>query len=102
MPEGMLVAFLVCAGVIDIPSANCRFQVKEILPESSMYSQLLDFERRLDATLMRKRMDMHELMRRPPQVKIKRYVTAGHCQSVASMFARLSMLPCHDFGSAKE
>ena len=45
-------------------------QVKEVLPESAEYSQLLEFEKRLDAALMRKRMDVQDfVMRKPTKTK---------------------------------
>lgn len=34
------------------------FQVRDLVPESQAYMDLLAFERKLDATIMRKRLDI--------------------------------------------
>ncbi len=38
------------------------------MPESAQLSQLLDMERRLDMLLERKRIDIHDVFRKPPRV----------------------------------
>lgn len=45
-------------------------KVRELVPESQSYMDLLAFERKLDATIMRKRLDIQEALKRP--IKIKR------------------------------
>ncbi|KAI1309507.1 SWI SNF, matrix associated, actin dependent regulator of chromatin, sub d, member 1 [Mortierella claussenii] len=45
-------------------------KIEAIIPESKLYSELLDFEKKLDATIMRKRLDLQETLNKP--VKIKR------------------------------
>ena len=38
--------------------------VRELVPESQSYMDLLTFERKLDATIMRKRLDIQEALKR--------------------------------------
>ncbi|KAF9910094.1 SWI SNF, matrix associated, actin dependent regulator of chromatin, sub d, member 1 [Lobosporangium transversale] len=45
-------------------------KIEAIVPESKLYSELLQFEKKLDATIMRKRLDLQETLNKP--VKIKR------------------------------
>ncbi|KAG0004398.1 SWI SNF, matrix associated, actin dependent regulator of chromatin, sub d, member 1 [Modicella reniformis] len=45
-------------------------QIEAIVPESKLYRELLDFEKKLDATIMRKRLDLQETLNKT--VKIKR------------------------------
>lgn len=42
-----------------------------MVPESQAYMDLLAFERKLDATIMRKRLDIQEALKRPMKVKVK-------------------------------
>lgn len=44
-------------------------QVRDLVPESQAYMDLLAFERKLDATIMRKRMDIQEALKRPIKVQ---------------------------------
>lgn len=46
----------------------CYCQVRDLVPESQAYMDLLAFERKLDATIMRKRMDIQEALKRPMKV----------------------------------
>nr|QQP23413.1 SWI/SNF-related matrix-associated actin-dependent regulator [Sedum alfredii] len=41
-------------------------RVAAILPESALYTQLLEFESRVDAALMRKKVDIQEALKNPP------------------------------------
>ncbi|KAF9433885.1 SWI SNF, matrix associated, actin dependent regulator of chromatin, sub d, member 1 [Entomortierella beljakovae] len=45
-------------------------KIEAIVPESKLYTELQDFEKKLDATIMRKRLDLQETLNKP--VKIKR------------------------------
>jgi SWI/SNF-related matrix-associated actin-dependent regulator of chromatin subfamily D len=45
-------------------------KVRDLVPDSQSYMDLLAFERKLDATIMRKRLDIQEALKRP--IKIKR------------------------------
>lgn len=45
-------------------------QIRELVPESQAYMDLLAFERKLDQTIMRKRLDIQEALKRPIKVCI--------------------------------
>ncbi|CAK8683494.1 unnamed protein product [Clavelina lepadiformis] len=45
--------------------------VRDLVPESQAYMDLLSFERKLDSTIMRKRLDIQEALKRPVKVKRK-------------------------------
>lgn len=45
--------------------------MRDLVPESQAYMDLLAFERKLDATIMRKRLDIQEALKRPLKVKKK-------------------------------
>ncbi|KAJ6374493.1 hypothetical protein OIU78_030076 [Salix suchowensis] len=40
-----------------------------VLPESAIYTQLLEFEARMDAAMARKKMDIQESLKNPPRVR---------------------------------
>jgi SWI/SNF-related matrix-associated actin-dependent regulator of chromatin subfamily D len=44
-------------------------KVASLLPESAIYTQLLEFETRVDAALARKKLDIQEAVRSPPPVQ---------------------------------
>lgn len=44
-------------------------RVAPILPESALYTQLIEFECRVDAALMRKKIDIQEALKNPPSVQ---------------------------------
>ena len=46
-------------------------KVRELVPESQAYMDLLSFERKLDSTIMRKRLDIQEALKRPMKQKRK-------------------------------
>merc|ERR1712050_562425 len=46
-------------------------KVREFVPESQAYMDLLAFERKLDSTIMRKRLDIQEALKRPMKQKKK-------------------------------
>lgn len=46
-------------------------QIRELVPESQAYMDLLAFERKLDQTIMRKRVDIQEALKRPMKVTTK-------------------------------
>merc|ERR1712202_96365 len=46
-------------------------KVRELVPESQAFMDLLAFERKLDSTIMRKRLDIQEALKRPQKVKRK-------------------------------
>ena len=45
-------------------------RIRDLVPESQAYMDLLAFERKLDATIMRKRLDIQEALKRPMKVCI--------------------------------
>ena len=45
--------------------------MRELVPDSQSYMDLLAFERKLDATIMRKRLDIQETLKRPVKIKKK-------------------------------
>ena len=50
---------------------HCPNKVRELVPESQAYMDLLAFERKLDSTIMRKRLDIQEALKRPMKQKRK-------------------------------
>lgn len=51
-----------------VPTLLLLFQIRELVPESQAYMDLLAFERKLDQTIMRKRVDIQEALKRPMKV----------------------------------
>ncbi|KAG0372278.1 SWI/SNF complex component snf12 [Mortierella sp. AD032] len=43
--------------------------IEVIVPESKLYTELLEFEKKLDATIMRKRLDLQETLNKPVKTK---------------------------------
>ncbi|KAF8377993.1 hypothetical protein HHK36_029326 [Tetracentron sinense] len=52
-----------------LPEKQLPDRVAALLPESALYTQLLEFEARLDASLARKKVDIQESLRNPPCVQ---------------------------------
>lgn len=50
------------------------FQIRELVPESQAYMDLLAFERKLDQTIMRKRVDIQEALKRPMKVCCEKFI----------------------------
>ncbi|XP_029448434.1 SWI/SNF-related matrix-associated actin-dependent regulator of chromatin subfamily D member 3-like [Rhinatrema bivittatum] len=48
-------------------------RIRELVPESQAYMDLLAFERKLDQTIMRKRVDIQEALKRPMKVQNLNY-----------------------------
>ena len=57
-------------------------QVRDLVPESQAYMDLLAFERKLDATITRKRLDIQEALKRPMKVCIRPHVWINNFFSV--------------------
>ncbi|GCC42322.1 hypothetical protein chiPu_0026144, partial [Chiloscyllium punctatum] len=51
--------------------------IRELVPESQAYMDLLAFERKLDQTIMRKRVDIQEALKRPIKVQPGKW---GRCR----------------------
>lgn len=49
-----------------LPDKQLPDRVAALLPESALYTQLLEFEARVDAALMRKKIDIQESLKNPP------------------------------------
>jgi hypothetical protein len=43
-------------------------QLERTVPESALFTRLVDFEKRLDAVIMRKRYDIQDALRKPAKV----------------------------------
>ncbi|KAI4375384.1 hypothetical protein MLD38_013262 [Melastoma candidum] len=52
-----------------VPDRQGTDRVAAILPESALYTQLLEFEARVDSALMRKKMDIQEALKSPPLIQ---------------------------------
>ncbi|KDP38218.1 hypothetical protein JCGZ_04861 [Jatropha curcas] len=52
-----------------LPEKQLQDRVAAILPESALYTQLLEFEARVDAALVRKKVDIQEALKNPPCVQ---------------------------------
>ncbi|XP_011015892.1 PREDICTED: SWI/SNF complex component SNF12 homolog [Populus euphratica] len=52
-----------------LPEKQLQDRVAAILPESALYTQLLEFEARVDAALARKKVDIQEAVKSPPCVQ---------------------------------
>lgn len=53
------------------PEKQIPEKVAALLPESALYTQLLEFEGRVDAALARKKVDIQESVKNPPRVQKK-------------------------------
>ncbi|OZC09459.1 hypothetical protein X798_03416 [Onchocerca flexuosa] len=53
-------------------------QVRELVPESQAYMDLLAFEQKLDATITRKKLDIQEALKRPIKVKRRLRIYISH------------------------
>ncbi|KAK0590649.1 hypothetical protein LWI29_029967 [Acer saccharum] len=52
-----------------LPEKQLQDRVAAILPESALYTQLLEFETRVDAAMSRKKVDIQEALKNPPCVQ---------------------------------
>ncbi|XP_075474139.1 SWI/SNF complex component SNF12 homolog isoform X1 [Primulina tabacum] len=52
-----------------LPEKQLQERVAAILPESALYTQLLEFESRVDAALTRKKIDIQEALKTPPCIQ---------------------------------
>ncbi|KAK9109507.1 hypothetical protein Sjap_017567 [Stephania japonica] len=52
-----------------LPEKQLPDRVAALLPESALYTQLLEFEARVDAALARKKMDIQESLKNPPCIQ---------------------------------
>lgn len=59
-------------------STSQFFKVRELVPESQAYMDLLAFEQKLDATITRKKLDIQEALKRPIKVKRRLRIYISH------------------------
>ncbi|KAK4778996.1 hypothetical protein SAY86_006524 [Trapa natans] len=52
-----------------LPDKQLQERVAALLPESALYTQLLEFEARTDSALARKKVDIQEALKNPPTVQ---------------------------------
>ncbi|XP_027358192.1 SWI/SNF complex component SNF12 homolog isoform X2 [Abrus precatorius] len=52
-----------------LPEKQLQDKVAAILPESALYTQLLEFESRVDSALARKKIDIQEALKNPPSIQ---------------------------------
>ncbi|CAA7031433.1 unnamed protein product [Microthlaspi erraticum] len=52
-----------------LPEKSLQERVAAILPESALYTQLLEFESRVDSALTRKKVDIQEALKNPPCIQ---------------------------------
>lgn len=69
-------------------------QVRDLVPESQAYMDLLAFERKLDATITRKRLEIQEMLRRPLKEKRKLRVFIAHHFFTAELESGVSGCLC--------
>jgi len=53
-------------------------KVRDLVPESQAYMDLLSFEQKLDATIIRKRLDIQEALKKPQKIKRKLRIFISH------------------------
>ena len=58
----------VCASAHPSVALYAFGQIRDLVPESRAYMDLLAFEQKLDATIMRKRLEIQEGMKKPIKV----------------------------------
>lgn len=69
-PQKMKTTYCSCDGLQSLTSDHLpSVQIRELVPESQAYMDLLAFERKLDQTIMRKRVDIQEALKRPMKVR---------------------------------
>jgi len=62
------------------------FKVRDMVPESQAYMDLLSFEKQLDSTIMRKKLEIQEAMKRPLKVSGCNICSSIHvCACVSSL-----------------
>jgi SWI/SNF-related matrix-associated actin-dependent regulator of chromatin subfamily D len=52
-----------------LPEKQLQERVASLLPESALYTQLLEFESRIDAALARKKADLQDAIKKPPCIQ---------------------------------
>ncbi|XP_050233665.1 SWI/SNF complex component SNF12 homolog [Mercurialis annua] len=70
-----------------LPEKQLQDRVAAILPESALYTQLLEFEARVDSALNRKKVDIQEALKNPPCVQktLRIYVFNTYANQIRSI-----------------
>lgn len=62
------------------------FQVIPLIPEAEMYGKLVEFEKRLDINIHKKKFDIHDALGRPQRVSsLQRFLRAGRALLTSSV-----------------
>ncbi|TKR67412.1 hypothetical protein L596_023568 [Steinernema carpocapsae] len=61
-----------------------NWKIRELVPESDAYMDLLDYEKKLDATITRKRLEIQEALKKPMKVKRKLRIYVSHTFTASS------------------
>ncbi|XP_065828505.1 SWI/SNF-related matrix-associated actin-dependent regulator of chromatin subfamily D member 1-like [Oscarella lobularis] len=61
-----------------VTSRDLSHRIRELVPESQMYVDLLTFEKKLDYNIMRKRLDIQEALKRPVKRRCKLRIFITH------------------------
>uniref|UniRef100_A0A8C9V735 SWI/SNF related BAF chromatin remodeling complex subunit D1 n=1 Tax=Scleropages formosus TaxID=113540 RepID=A0A8C9V735_SCLFO len=64
-------------------------RIRDLVPESQAYMDLLVFERKLDQTIMRKRLDIQEALKRPIKTGVSKYEATKQKRKFSSFFKSL-------------
>ncbi|XP_010226203.1 PREDICTED: SWI/SNF-related matrix-associated actin-dependent regulator of chromatin subfamily D member 3 isoform X2 [Tinamus guttatus] len=70
-PAGPAAAGAAASAAAAASHSEPNQEIRELVPESQAYMDLLAFERKLDQTIMRKRVDIQEALKRPMKQKRK-------------------------------
>lgn len=73
--------------------------MRDLVPESKAYIDLLAFERKLDSTIMRKRLEIQETLKRPNEMKV---IESHDYMSLDYMLHYMSHDLCQLYFLAKE
>uniref|UniRef100_A0A7N6FJF3 DM2 domain-containing protein n=1 Tax=Anabas testudineus TaxID=64144 RepID=A0A7N6FJF3_ANATE len=64
-------------------------RIRDLVPESQAYMDLLAFERKLDQTIARKRMEIQEAIKKPIMVSLYDYISGKQKRKFSSFFKSL-------------
>lgn len=70
-------------------------KIRELVPESQAYMDLLAFERKLDQTIMRKRVDIQEALKRPMKAVTPGQILVHICVCINVCFYRDAKAHCN-------
>ncbi|KAL3526293.1 hypothetical protein ACH5RR_010949 [Cinchona calisaya] len=78
-----------------LPEKQLHERIAAILPESSLYTQLLEFESRVDAALSRKKTDIQEAVKNPPCIHktLRIYVFNTYANQIRTVPKKMNAEP---------